>query len=133
MKHEDIVFLSRFHYWASDTKTHGSNSPWGEHEVDYILFCQMEEPKLHLDPEEVANYKYVSIDELKQLMEDPSLSWSPWFLGIMEKGGFDWWKDLEASLDGRNTNSDVIFFDPTPEHYATYNLEVHTRETGVMS
>jgi isopentenyl-diphosphate delta-isomerase len=134
MKHSDMEFVSRFHYWASDTLTHGPDAPWGEHEVDYILFCQMEEPsELSLDPEEVVDYKYVTIDELKAMMQDPSLSWSPWFLGIMERGGFAWWEDLEASLAGENTNSDVTFFDPTPEHYANYNLPTHTRETGVMS
>ena len=133
LKHDDMTFLSRFHYWASDTKTHGLEAPWGEHEVDYILFCQIEEPDLKIDPEEVEDCKYVTSNELKEMMKDESLSWSPWFLGIMEKGGFHWWDDLEASLAGKNTNSDVVFFDPTPEHYANYNLESHTRETGVMS
>jgi len=33
-------FLTRLHYWAADTATHGARSPWGEHEVDYILFIQ---------------------------------------------------------------------------------------------
>ncbi|CAB9531067.1 Isopentenyl-diphosphate Delta-isomerase 1 [Seminavis robusta] len=37
--HDKITFLSRFHYWASDTVTYGTeNPPWGEHEVDYIYF-----------------------------------------------------------------------------------------------
>jgi isopentenyl-diphosphate delta-isomerase type 1 len=29
--HDKITFISRFHYWASDTVTYGSNPPWGEH------------------------------------------------------------------------------------------------------
>jgi isopentenyldiphosphate isomerase len=33
-------FLTRLHYWAADTVTHGPRSPWGEHEIDYILFIQ---------------------------------------------------------------------------------------------
>jgi isopentenyldiphosphate isomerase len=33
-------FLTRLHYWAADTVTHGPQSPWGEHEIDYILFIQ---------------------------------------------------------------------------------------------
>jgi isopentenyl-diphosphate delta-isomerase type 1 len=132
MEHSNIQFVSRFHYWASDTLTHGKESPWGEHEVDYILFCQMPEPALDLDPEEVSDHKYVTIQELKDMMEDPALLWSPWFLGIMDKGGFDWWQDLEGSLKGKHTNQDVVFFDPTPEHYANYNLPSHTRTTGVL-
>lgn len=37
-------FLTRIHYYAADVKTHGPNSPWGEHEVDYILFIQARPP-----------------------------------------------------------------------------------------
>jgi isopentenyl-diphosphate delta-isomerase len=33
-------FLTRMHYWAADTVTHGPQSEWGEHEIDYILFIQ---------------------------------------------------------------------------------------------
>lgn len=33
-------FLTRLHYWAADVVTHGADSPWGEHEIDYILFCR---------------------------------------------------------------------------------------------
>lgn len=36
-------FLTRLHYWAADTVTHGARSPWGEHEIDYILFIQGEQ------------------------------------------------------------------------------------------
>jgi len=136
LPHANIQFVSRFHYWASDTPTHGSNAPWGEHEVDYILFCQStDEPEVHADPEEVSNYKYVSIAELKAMMQDPSEqhTWSPWFLGIMERGGFEWWEDLDASLAGQNTNTDVTFFDPDSAFVAEYNLPEHTRQTGVMS
>lgn len=133
MKHSDIQFISRFHYWASDTPTHGPQAPWGEHEVDYILFCQMPEPTLNVDPEEVANVQYVSIAELKAMMESGQHTWSPWFLGIMERGGFAWWADLENSLLGKNTNPDVTFFDPDPAFVADYNLPTHTRQTGVLS
>jgi len=133
LQHDKIQFVSRFHYWASDTQTHGPQAPWGEHEVDYILFCQMEEPALNPDPEEVANAKYVSIEELKAMMQDPQNIWSPWFLGIMERGGFDWWADLKNSLEGKNTNMDVTFFDPDPAFVAEYNLPSHTRTTGVVS
>jgi len=133
MEHANIQFISRFHYWASDTRTHGSKAPWGEHEVDYILFCQMPEPTLQVDPEEVANVKYVSMDDLKQMMADPQHIWSPWFLGIMERGGFAWWEDLQNSLAGKKTNTDVTFFDPDPAFVADYNLPTHTRQTGVLS
>ena len=31
-------YLTRLHYWAADVVTHGEVAPWGEHEIDYILF-----------------------------------------------------------------------------------------------
>jgi hypothetical protein len=84
-------------------------------------------------PDEVEDYKYVSIQELKDMMNDPDLLWSPWFLGIMERGGFRWWEDLERALQGEYTNADVDFFDPPKEHFAAYNKASHTRLTGVLS
>mmetsp|Transcript_21169 Transcript_21169/g.21576 ORF Transcript_21169/g.21576 Transcript_21169/m.21576 type:complete len:372 (+) Transcript_21169:53-1168(+) len=131
----DVQFVSRFHYWASDVQTHGLEAPWGEHEVDYILFlqCPVQEFEIKVNPEEVADIKYVSIVELKDMLyNQPELKWSPWFVGIMERGGFTWWEDLENTLQGKNTNRDIQFFDPLPNHVAKYNLPQHTRDkTGV--
>lgn len=136
IQHDKITFISRFHYWASDTLTYGEEAPWGEHEVDYILFFKLPEGvdlPLNPCPEEVEDYKYVSISELKEMMKDPELLWSPWFVGIMEKGGFDWWEDMERSLAGEHTNSEVYFFDPPAAHVAAYNKPSHRRQTGVLS
>ena len=131
--HNKIQFISRFHYWAADSITYGQDTPWGEHEVDYILFLQTKEPvPVKLNPEEVEEYKYVSLEELKEMRKDPDLLWSPWFLGIMDHSGFDWWSDLKGSLDGKYTHDTVHFFDPPVEHMATYNLPTHDRQTGVL-
>jgi isopentenyl-diphosphate delta-isomerase type 1 len=135
--HDKIQFITRFHYWAADTRTYGSNPPWGEHEVDYILFYQQrpDEGQLPIiaNPEEVSDYKYVTADELQSMMKEPDQLWSPWFVGIMERGGWDWWADLQGSFDGKYTNKDVTFFDPPPDHFADFNLPTHGRLTGVIS
>lgn len=133
--HDDIQFVSRFHYWAADTKTYGAEAPWGEHEVDYVLFLKNkeEQPEVHPNPDEVSEFKYVSIDDLKAMFEDPGLEWSPWFRGIMDLGGFEWWEDLGATLEGKHCYSDVTFFDPPQAHYGKYNLPSHDRLTGVLS
>jgi len=131
--HEKIQFISRFHYWAADTKTYGNDAPWGEHEVDYVLFVQCpNETILKINPDEVDEYKYVSINGLKAMFEEKGLLWSPWFRGIMNNGGFDWWEHLEETMKGRNTNDIITFFDPPTEHVATYNLPSHDRFTGVL-
>ena len=75
----------------------------------------------------------MSIDELKEMTNDPDLLWSPWFRGILDRGGFEWWADLDGALRGEYTNEDVVFFDATPEHFANYNLPEHTRMTGVLT
>jgi isopentenyl-diphosphate delta-isomerase len=47
-----FTYLTRLHYCAADTDTHGPTSPWGEHEVDYILLAQAD-VELAPNPEEV--------------------------------------------------------------------------------
>lgn len=145
-----IRFITRFHYWAADTITYGNTEscPWGEHEVDYILFYQLPPPSASSDngmtaadtlpispnPEEVSDYKYVTIDELRNTMfKDPSLLWSPWFMGIMERGGFEWWEHLDQAMAGDYTNDQITYFDPPSYHMAPYNIPSHTKLTGVLS
>jgi isopentenyl-diphosphate Delta-isomerase len=131
---EQMQFITRFHYWAADTVTYGPSSPWGEHEVDYILFLKSNalDVPVQAHPDEVANYKYVSLDELKEMRRDPSLLWSPWFLGILDRGGYDWWANLDDALSGAYTNDVVTYFDPPDLHVGQYNLASHTRQTGVL-
>lgn len=141
---ESMKFLSRFHYWAADTVTYGPEAPWGEHEIDYVLFARMDERVAeeltldNVDPEEVMDYRYVSVDELRSMMEremeddeshgdDDDVDddgdhnrrrrqqrrlWSPWFLGIMERGGFEWWENMDEALKdgGKYCNEDIVFF-----------------------
>ena len=101
-----------------------------------FIKCDGDGPTVVADPEEVETYKYVAPDELRAMMNDDKLLWSPWFIGIMEKGGFKWWEDLEEALksDGNKYVEDQIhYFDPPADHMASYNLPSHGRETGVLS
>jgi len=134
--HEDIQFLTKFHYWAADTQTYGNeNPPWGEHEVDYILFSKSDDD-VPLAPcaDEVDEHKYVTPKELRDMLDDPQLEWSPWFRGIVDRGFWKWWDDLDnGTMTGKHTNDDVIFFDPPKEYYASFNHDPsHTRNTGVL-
>jgi isopentenyl-diphosphate delta-isomerase type 1 len=182
MDKDRLVFVKRFHYWASDTITYGNDAPWGEHEVDYVFFYRapvnaeegggaVDEPpsaaattgtakdqddvrtpatttttlppplSIRPNPEEVAAYEFVTKDELMRRMtqhhagesdgEEEEVLWSPWFVGIMERGGFDWWDDLEHTLRGKYTSNEITYFDPPARHVATYNLPHHGRTTGV--
>ena len=86
-----------------------------------------------MNPEEVQDYKYVSVDELQAMTKEEGLLWSPWFRGLMDRGGWDWCADVSGSLAGKYTNDQITFFDPPKDHYASYNLESHDRLTGVLS
>jgi isopentenyl-diphosphate delta-isomerase type 1 len=117
----DFHFLTRLHYWAADTVTHGAAAPWGEHEIDYVLFaaCNKTELALHPNPDEVSNTKWVSPQELQSMMRDPSLLFSPWFRLICQTWLLTtWWKDLDGAMAG--TYDDFVSihtFDPPPEHF----------------
>jgi farnesyl-diphosphate farnesyltransferase len=114
-------FLTRLHYWAADTVTHGPASEWGEHEVDYILFLQVHSSSLSIkpNPDEVDAIQYVTLPELQRLMHPSSgLLWSPWFKIIAERFLPQWWADLSTTLT-TNTYFDpktIHKFDPPKEH-----------------
>jgi len=116
---ESMKFLTRMHYWAADVVTHGKKSPWGEHEIDYILFAQVDDVEINANPEEVQDTKWVTFQELKNMMKPSSgLLWSPWFRIIVERFVPAWWEDLNATLT-TNKHVDVRTihrFDPTREH-----------------
>ena len=117
-----MKFLTRLHYWAADTVTHGEASPWGEHEIDYVLLLAVDHKSqltIQPHPDEVDNVKWVSIDELQDMLKDKSLLFSPWFRLIVQRWLLTWWKDLDAAL---NTSKYCDYehiheFDPPKEHW----------------
>ena len=99
---EKFKFLTRMHYCARDTVTHGEDSPWGEHEIDYILLARADVPHRG-NPEEVRDTRYVDQAELRRMMEPGNgLLWSPWCRMIIDNfllGGPAWWDNLDAALE----------------------------------
>lgn len=120
-KPSDFKFLTRLHYWAADTVTHGPESPWGEHEIDYVLFVMVDNKKnltLKPHPEEIDDTKWVTLAELEAMLADKSLLFSPWFRLIVQKWMKNWWSNLDETM---NTNKHCDFvniqqFDPPKEH-----------------
>lgn len=96
---ENFKFLTRLHYCAADTHTWGPNAEWGEHEVDYILFIKAK-VTVTPNPDEIDDYKYVTLEELKSMMDPKSgLLWSPWFRIIAVNFLEKWWADLDTTLN----------------------------------
>jgi farnesyl-diphosphate farnesyltransferase len=118
LKAENFKYMGRVHYWAADSVTHGPNTPWGEHEIDYLLLYQMPPgTTLELAPnaEEVMAVDWVTAAELTRRMEDPTLLWSPWFRVIARELLFGWWGDLDKSLK-LMPYSPIRRFDAPSEH-----------------
>jgi len=120
---KEFKFLTRLHYWAADVVTHGSDSPWGEHEIDYILFARVDSsdiPSLKPNPDEVDDVRWVTKDELVKMMKPESgLLWSPWFRILTNRFLLPkWWKDLDVTMNtDTHVDVDTIHrFDPTKEH-----------------
>lgn len=117
----DFKFLTRLHYWAADTVTHGPDSPWGEHEIDYVLFLTVDsKTKLTLQPQpdEIDCVKWVTLSELEEMLTDESLLFSPWFRLIVQKWLKTWWEDLEKTMttDTFCDFKNIHQFDPPKEH-----------------
>jgi isopentenyl-diphosphate delta-isomerase type 1 len=122
----EMKFLTRLHYWASDTVTHGETAPWGEHEIDYVLFLMVEKKEdvaIQPHPDEVDAVKWVNPSELQAMLDDTqNLLFSPWFRLICHKWLLPlWWKDLEGCMDPSSANKYTDYetiheFDPPVEH-----------------
>jgi len=114
---EKFEFLTRFHYWAADVVTHGTESPWGEHEIDYVLLARVPKSSLTIkpNPEEVDDVKWVSQSELADAMKEGL--WSPWFCIIVKRWMNTWWSDLTKALTTQEYRDyDTVHeFDPPAE------------------
>lgn len=66
--------------------------------VDYILFIRAD-VSLAPNLNEVRDHEYVSMDRLKEMFEDKSLKFTPWFKLICTSMLFEWWEHLDSGLD----------------------------------
>jgi hypothetical protein len=114
-------------------------SPWGEHEIDYVLFfCVKSKEELTITPhpDEVDAVKWVTRQQLIDMIEDPKLLLSPWFRLICKKWLLDlWWMDLNTAM-ASNTFCDYVkihCFDPpqgTLTYWKDFNIQYHAGVFG---
>ncbi|EMG48387.1 IDI1 Isopentenyl-diphosphate delta-isomerase [Candida maltosa Xu316] len=89
---DSFTYLTRIHY---KSPSGDENSKWGEHEIDYILILKAKNDiTVNANVNEVKDYKYVDADELKEMFEDKSLVFTPWFKLICRSFLFKWWNNL---------------------------------------
>lgn len=116
-------------------------SPWGEHEIDYVLFVTIPSRScitLTPHPEEVDDVKWVTQSELLDMFQDESLLFSPWFRIIANRWlvgnnnkicdevgddkkasrGGGWWDDLNRTMTTNDycDYGTIHRFDPPIEH-----------------
>ena len=122
---QQFKYLTRLHYWAADVVTHGPKAPWGEHEIDYILFAQIDDDGKSLNiqpnPEEVEDIRWVDFEVLQKMMiPDNGLLWSPWFRIAAARPDLlpKWWSNLHTTLttDTHVELDHIHRFDPSSEH-----------------
>lgn len=98
-------FLNRIHYMAP---CNDPENRWGEHEIDYILFYKIDKGmELTVKPNynEVKDCKWVSLSELKALLENKDYGFTPWFKIICEHHLFGWWEQLDDLSKVENDES----------------------------
>ncbi len=91
-------YLTRLHYKAPCDTPSGTDPEWGEHEIDHLLFIKAR-VSINMNPREVRDYKYVDAAELRTMMSDTKLKWSPWFRKIESKLLPLWWENLDKTLE----------------------------------
>ncbi|GMM35389.1 isopentenyl-diphosphate delta-isomerase [Saccharomycopsis crataegensis] len=96
---QDFSFLTRIHYKSPNP----TDSKWGEHEIDYILIAK-KNIQMNMNLNEVRDAQYVSEEELRSMLDDPKLVFTPWFKLICENYLFKWWKELR---DGKELSADM--------------------------
>lgn len=110
---DKIRYLGRIHYSApcalvdgevaTDSAGQEDGGHWGESEIDYILFARVNQEKLRqtlaCNPEEVRDCRFVDLQELKGMMANPALKWSPWFRLLANTLLPTWWADLERTIE----------------------------------
>lgn len=86
---ESFKYLTRVHYKAASGDT-----CWGEHEIDYILFIQAD-VQINLNPNEVDDVRYLSLNEFKEFESTNNVQFTPWFSLILKSGKLqEWWNNI---------------------------------------
>ncbi len=62
------------------------NNIWGEHELDHSFVGYYDGP-VNPNPEEVAGYEWISIENLKKDLKENPKKYTPWFKIILKNLG----------------------------------------------
>ncbi|XP_014477308.1 PREDICTED: isopentenyl-diphosphate Delta-isomerase 1-like [Dinoponera quadriceps] len=90
----ELLYLTRIHYKAV------SDSRWGEHEIDYMLFLQ-KDVTIDPNPDEVSEVRWVTRSEIESptFLKTVQAPLTPWFQLILKYKLLQWWWDNLETLD----------------------------------
>lgn len=60
-------------------------SIWGEHELDHVFTGMYDERVIKPDPNEVSDYKWIKLEDLRREIEENPEKYTPWFKIIMNR------------------------------------------------
>lgn len=86
---KDLKFVNRLAYRAES-----DGGQWGEAEIDYI-FIMKKNLILNPNPEEVRSYRYVTKDEMQDLLRGNSIKITPWVKLLARDFLFKYWDNLD--------------------------------------
>lgn len=103
IKPHELFYLTRIYYEAM------SNSRWGEHEIDYVLFLQKDDITIDPNPDEVSEVRWMPRSEIKNFVKT-MIPLTPWFHLMYQYKLLHWWDNLHTihkmqDLDNINTLS----------------------------
>ena len=101
---DDLTYVGRFRYQARQDET------WIEREVDHLLVGRVNNLTVNPNPNEVAEVRWVSHDELEAMLieEDPEHPVAPWFRCIAARLMTEAWWTATAAEDFQALRDDHI-------------------------
>ena len=77
----DLTEVGVYSYYAEDPTTGRV-----EYEYDHVLLGEVSpDPRLLVDPDEVADVRWTSVDELSARLREDQRSYAPWLPGVTER------------------------------------------------
>lgn len=83
-----MSYITRIHYQAA------GDGVLGEHEIDYVLFLQVNKITIDPNPDEVSEIRWVPRSTVNDFVKTINAPLTPWFKLMLEHQLLDWWDNL---------------------------------------
>ncbi|XP_058801951.1 isopentenyl-diphosphate Delta-isomerase 1 [Phymastichus coffea] len=87
---ENFNFITRIHYQAAGDEI------LGEHEIDYVLFLQVNKVTVDPNPDEVSEIRWVPRSTINNFVKNIDAPLTPWFKLMLDHQLLVWWDNLDS-------------------------------------